>query len=202
MSIDTAFPLIRARHESLNREALRGVFTDQHADVVVAGRSLGDEWDARLARTLYVRNRNTAADVAARVAAALKGDFDPDVMDAWLTLNADMAAVGINDSTRTALSEADDKQVVFDLLLTSSLAMYAATMVTTAANFGAHDAAEKSGGSSKTWVGSGSPNSRHAVVSGETVSMSDNFSNGMAWPGDPSGGADQVANCKCSVQFN
>ena len=34
------------------------------------------------------------------------------------------------------------------------------------------------------------------------TSFSENFSNGMAWPGDPDGGADEVANCGCSVQFN
>lgn len=200
MSINAAFPLVRARHESLTREALRDVFKDQEADVVVAGRSLGDEWDARLARLIFTRNRNTAADVALKVARALKGDFDPDVMEAWLTKNAELAAASINASTRDSLSLVDDKPTVFAALLTAGASRYARSMVTTAANFGAHDAAEHVGGDrTKTWSGG---TTRHAGMNGETVSLADNFSNGLAWPGDPAGGAAEVANCGCSVTFN
>jgi hypothetical protein len=199
VSVDTTFPSIRERHIELTRAALRDVFTDQEADVVVAGRPLGDEWDARLAQVVYVRNRNTATDVALRVADALGADYDPEVMDAWLTINADLAAERINGSTRDALAGADDKTEVFRLLLESAAAQYALSMVTTAANFGAQDAAVKGGAATKTWVGG---TSRHGHMNGETVPLSENFSNGMAWPGDPDGGADEVANCGCSVQFN
>jgi hypothetical protein len=113
VSVDAAFPSVRERHAELTRAALRDVFTDQEADVVVAGRPLGDEWDARLAHVVYVRNRNTAADIALKVSAALGGDYDPEVMDAWLTANADIAAASINGSTREALAAADDKADVF-----------------------------------------------------------------------------------------
>jgi hypothetical protein len=202
MSVSAAFPLVRARHESLNRAALRDVFVDQQADVVVAGRPIDGEWDARLARVLYTRNRNTAADVGLKVARKLGGDFDPDVMDAWLTLNAEFSAAAINDATRKALADADDKDAVFGGLLSTGAAMYAASMVTTSANFGATDAARKSGGRQKTWISSGSPNSRHSGMNGESVPIGEKFSNGMDWPGDFEGGADEVANCQCSVSFD
>lgn len=203
MSVSAAFPDLRARHASLNRAALRGVFTEQQADAVVAGRPIGDEWDARLARTMYVRNMSTARDVALRVAAALGASgYDPDVMDEWLTINAEIGARAINDSTREALAAAQDKDSVFQNLLRAGVAMYAASMVTTAANFGAQDAAVKSGGRTKTWVGSGKATSRHKDVSGQTVPVEESFSNGMAFPGDWSGGADQVAGCECSLRYN
>jgi hypothetical protein len=204
VKVNAAFPLIRARHESHNRAALRDVLTDQEAEVLVAGRPLGDEWDARLATTIYTRNRSAAADVGGRVAAALRADFDPDVMDEWLTLNADFAARGINDSTRRALEAAQDdeaRQHVYDVLLSAGVAMYAASMVTTAANFGALDAAAKAGGRTKTWHYSGSPQSRHGAMDGETVPIEDTFSNGLKWPGDPQGDADDIAGCQCTVSF-
>lgn len=199
MSIDTAFPSLRERHEALTLSALRDAFTDQEADVVVAGRSLSSEWDSRLAQTVYNRNRNAAADAALRVASALGSDYDPDVMDAWLTANADIAARSINDSTRASLEGADDKSGVFALLLTSAAVQYARSMVTTAVNFGAMDAAQAGGSGSKTWAGG---TTRHRRMNGETVPLDENFSNGMAWPGDPSGGAANVANCNCSVIFD
>lgn len=199
MSVSAAYPLIRAGHESLTREALRRVFNDQKVDVVVAGRSLNEEWDAQLARVIFARNRNTAVDVGSKVAAGLRGEFNPDLMDEWLTINADLAASSINRSTRDALDSSDDKPGVFSGLLVAA-AGYATSMVTTAANFGAQDGAKQAGGRTKTWVSSGGP--RHAHMNGQSVPLSENFSNGMLWPGDPNGGAEEVANCRCTVSFD
>jgi hypothetical protein len=182
---------------------LRSVFKDQQAAVVVAGRSLSDEWDGPLARKIYTRNRNTAVDVAAQVARKLRGEFDPDVMDAWLTRNAEIAAVSINQSTRDSLDGTDDKAGVFAALLTAGAARYALSMATSAANFGAKEAALQAGGKTKTWIASGKPNSRHAGMNGQTVRLSENFSNGLAWPGDGHGGDPaQVAGCRCLLQLS
>jgi len=130
----------------------------------------------------------------------LRGEFDPDVMEAWLTRNAEIAAESINGSTREALAAAEDKAHVFAVLLGSDAARYAASMVATAANFGAKEAAGTAGARTKTWVSSGSP--RHAHMNGQTVPLGENFSNGMSVPGDPDGGADEVAGCRCSVSFD
>jgi hypothetical protein len=195
--VNTAFPAVRARHEALTKAALRDVLTDQQADVVVAGRPISPEWDARLASTLYTRNRNTAADVALKVAQRLGSDFDPDVMDEWLTRNAEIAAENINASTRDSLAIVEDKGVVFSSLLTAGVTRYARSMTTTAMNFGALDAARASGAPTKTWTGGGS---RHGSMNGETVDLGGTFSNGMAHPGDPAGGAENNANCGCSLE--
>ncbi|HEX8511091.1 MAG TPA: hypothetical protein VF635_16540 [Propionibacteriaceae bacterium] len=199
MTVNAAFPLIRERHVSLTREALRGIFRDQR-DVVLAGRSLGDEWDALLERAIFTRSRNTVADIGGQVARKFRAEFDPDVLQEWLTAIAGNAAVSINGSTRDALDGSDDHVSVFEALVAGGVARYAQTIVTTAANKGAREAAERSGGRTKTWVSSGGP--RHSGMNGQTVDIRSAFSNGMDVPGDPDGGADDVANCRCSVTFD
>ena len=41
----------------------------------------------------------------------------------------------------------------------------------------------------------------HAAMNGEKADVRARFSNGMMWPGDPAGGADNNAGCMCSVRF-
>ena len=42
----------------------------------------------------------------------------------------------------------------------------------------------------------------HAAMDGETVALSENFSNGAAWPGDGSAlGAEDLAGCNCELQI-
>jgi len=79
----------------------------------------------------------------------------------------------------------------------------ARSAVTAAANFGASEAASAGGLKTKTWrVNSSNPRDAHKAMAGETVGIRERFSNGMKWPGDPAGGADNNAGCMCSVEFN
>ena len=41
----------------------------------------------------------------------------------------------------------------------------------------------------------------HAQMNGETVPVDEPFSNGMQIPGDPAGGVDEVAACRCVVEI-
>jgi hypothetical protein len=78
----------------------------------------------------------------------------------------------------------------------------AVSAVTTASNFGSHEAANASGLRKKRWsVNSDNPRDSHAAMNGETVAIQDQFSNGLMWPGDPSGSAEDNANCQCTVDF-
>lgn len=202
MTVDASYPAVRADRERLTREALVALFADQHFDVLTARRVLGAEWDKRLARTVFDLNLTTATAVGDRVAAALGAEFNPVFLHNWLVVNAELTAVGVNDSTRAALDESEDddaKASVFEILTGSRAPQLAATMVTTSAMFGAHNGAEAAQARTKTWTGG---TTRHGRMNGETVPLSENFSNGMAWPGDPSGGAAEVANCGCSVIFH
>jgi len=75
--------------------------------------------------------------------------------------------------------------------------------VTTASMFGSAEAANAGGLRTKTWVvNSSQPRDTHLRMDGETVGIRDRFSNGLRWPGDPSGRAEENANCQCSVLWN
>jgi len=41
----------------------------------------------------------------------------------------------------------------------------------------------------------------HIAINGEVVDMNDEFSNGLTVPGDPSGDAEEVINCRCAVGY-
>lgn len=196
-------PDLRREREQVTRRALEGLFEDQQFHVLVVGGALGESWDKRLAEVIFRANFDTAAAFGERVARQFGAEFVPALMSAWMLINADMSAGRINDSTRAELGSAGDeddaREAVFRALVAAANG-YAQSMVTRSAAFGAHDAAESAGAKTKTWVSSGSP--RHAAMNGQTVLLSQNFSNGLAWPGDPAGGAEEVANCRCSVQFD
>ena len=64
------------------------------------------------------------------------------------------------------------------------------------------NAAGQNGAATKTWVSGPSPRSAHAAMNGETVAIGDVFSNGMNAPGDPAGGADEVAGCNCDLDYS
>ena len=53
----------------------------------------------------------------------------------------------------------------------------------------------------KIWVTVGDANVRdsHGSVDGEEVAINDYFSNGLKFPGDPRGSAENVINCRCSI---
>ena len=39
-------------------------------------------------------------------------------------------------------------------------------------------------------------------MNGETVRIDEVFSNGLRWPGDPVGGADNNAECHCRAEYS
>jgi HK97 family phage portal protein len=170
-----------------------------------------ERWNGELKADLYRLSRATAIVWARDVAEALDGDLDEDRMDEYLGENARIAAERINATTSDELARAlagdeprDLVRRVFEVAMGARAAQIAFTKVTNAANFGAHEGAKQSGTSKKTWqVNSGNPRSAHAELNGETVGMGKNFSNGMRWPADGTAGlgADQIANCECSVVF-
>lgn len=207
-SVDSTRPTQRAAHEEETRRALAALFNTQRSAAMSGGLDRG-VWDPRLEALVLERNSMTARDFAIAVAEEFGGDYDPAVMDEWLKANAQVTADGINTRTVERLERAAEEEQpllaigeLFTTLATVTAGVYAAGMVTTAANFGAQDAARKSGAGTKTWqVNSGNPRAQHAMMGGETVGISETFSNGMLWPGDPNGGAENNANCSCSIVF-
>lgn len=201
MRINATYPRLRQEHQRRTRDALVAVFTDQQYDVLTVGRDLTKAHDDRLTAVVFEENTVTASRFAGLVAKQLRGEFDPERMMAWLQADARSTAANINDSTRADLAERDP-ETVFDTLLTAGAARQARSMVTRTANFGAHEAVEAIRGDEarKTWIWSGK-GARHSELSGQTVPLGETFSNGMKWPGDTAGGAENVANCQCSIAF-
>lgn len=173
-----------------------------------------ERWDKELGEDLFSLASVATEDVARATLEA--AGLDPDEYDVDRTLKflnevAKSRASMINAATKTKLDEkvsSDDEEQspadVFDEAKDSRGGEIATTLITTFSSFGAHEAAQQlAPEATKTWVvTSKNPRSSHASMSGETVALSDDFSNGMAWPGDPAGGADEVAGCLCDLEIN
>jgi HK97 family phage portal protein len=78
----------------------------------------------------------------------------------------------------------------------------AATAATEARSFGGHDAAGASGLTQKVWrTGGKNPRPSHKALNGEQVAIDDVFGNGLRWPGDGLGDANETARCNCSLDY-
>lgn len=81
----------------------------------------------------------------------------------------------------------------------------ARTAMTAAQNMGRWDSYKRAEGSGiklkKQWVATLDSRTResHRMCDGETVDINAEFSCGLAYPGDPSGQAAEVANCRCTM---
>lgn len=204
---------MRDRRRTESEAALLALFDEMKSDVLArwtdgVKRLIAARWDRDLAAVILEQNVLTASEVADRVAKALGADYDPAVMTGWLEVNARISGENINahtaDQIRSQPAEITDPvSHVFGILATSDAAGIAQQMVTTSAGFAASDAATKSGATGKTWkVNSTNPRAAHARMNGQTVGIGETFSNGMQWPGDPAGGADNNARCRCSVTIH
>lgn len=170
-----------------------------------------DRWDGELGDDLY----RLAVMVSSSVAKATLDSigFSPDEFDedrtlAWLEEVSRRSASSINDTTRAKIAAAlksDDPADALDSTFAaqgSRALEVAVSTVTLLSGFASVEAARQVAPerATKTWVvTSSNPRASHAAMDGETVPLSSDFSNGMAWPGDAVGGADELANCRCSL---
>lgn len=174
-----------------------------------------DRWNTELERDLLGLNQVTAVEWATLTASQTGVDVgDVDVFEArmlpWLMEHSRIQAEGINAQVREelekALGDPDDPtgavKRLFELAVATWAVEQAVSAVTSAANFGSVEAARAGGLRSKTWrVNSGNPRPTHAALDGMTIGIRDLFPTGQRWPGDPAGGADNNANCECSIEF-
>lgn len=208
-----------AEHEKAAQQVLVRFFKRQRATVLSAlgakadGAQWWDEerWNDELSADLLALSMSVTAAVGAET---LKGlGIDPDTYSEAQTVEflkavAASRAGAINSTTRdqikAALAADTAPAHVFDVAETSRAEKGGTTLATTLAAFAVTEAAKQVGRpqTTKTWVvTSSNPRSSHAAMAGETVPVDDVFSNGMAWPGDPVAGAEEVANCMCSVEI-
>lgn len=169
-----------------------------------------ERWDRELGHDLLAWAMMVGPEVAR--ATLVKYGIDPDTFDpalaeAWYAATSTNAAKAINASTKSRVDEAlalsDPAEAkarvakVFGVVRAAALAVSAVTII---AGFSRHEAGQQSGATTKTWVTGRNPRPSHASMSGETVLLSENFSNGLAWPGD-GGDVAQVAGCNCELEL-
>jgi HK97 family phage portal protein len=136
-----------------------------------------------------------------------------DVMEPWL-LAAALHHAQLHDAAgeaaavEAAVAPPEEGGLAAALVLAGGLWAAAAltrseTAATEALSFGGHDAAEASGLGFKAWqTTSSNPRAQHAAVNGEKVPLGGVFSNGLRWPGDSTGDADETANCRCLLTYS
>jgi HK97 family phage portal protein len=219
-AIGATAPELRERHEQKWTEALTRHYRRQEAAIVsrvpkgrktdIGGVWWDDErWDSELTADLFRLNNLTAMAWAGLIAEQTGMPASEERMQAWLLEHSQVQAGYINGQTRDALEEAlrqpeplDAVKNVFNLALTVWAVRQAVSAVTSASNFGATEAAIAGGLTKKTWrVNSSNPRPSHAALNGTSVGIRDKFPNGLRWPGDPAGTAEDNAMCHCTVDF-
>ncbi len=168
-----------------------------------------DRWNNELHSDLFRLNVMTAKAWASYMADMIGTTVQEDMMLPWLDEHSRIQAEYLNATVRDAVAgalqdpePASAVKRVFELAVSVWAVREAVSAVTSAASFGSSEAARAGGLKTKTWkVNSSSPRASHSAMNGETVPIDSRFSNGMRWPGDPVGGAENNANCQCSVVF-
>lgn len=165
-------------------------------------------WDAELEADLFGLSLDLAGEYGSTVAEALGFDgLDTDMMIAWLSNSARIAAENINVTTANAigdvLTDEDPTAALsgyFDEQVDTRADVTALSRVTFVSAFIAQDVAGQAGRREKTWIVTSS-NSRHPEMDGDTAPLGEPFSNGMQYPGDATDGVDQTAGCTCLLGF-
>lgn len=214
-------PQVATETERL-RQMLVRYFGRQQAVVLTQVGALSDptleqvldraRWDDELTADLFASALTTARRSGRTAADVLDDELEQDIVDAdgiteALEESSRGMAVEINDWTSAHLADAltaEDRiaatREVFGGLLEERAGVYAQSRTTTVWNFAFGAAAGAVGAATKTWVvNSGNPRPEHAEMDGETVGISERFSNGARWPGDPALPVSERANCNCSI---
>lgn len=173
-------------------------------------------WDRELESNLAALALTMAEELGTAEAERLGSAFDLSVAEEWLRNNARIAAEKVNATTLATLideldalaeedepelSESDVLDAVFTVAAGARAAELALTRTTAVSSFARIEGAQQAGAGSKTWTVNSS-RSRHPELNGETVPLGENFSNGLAWPGDPSGSTADTAGCTCSLSID
>lgn len=169
-----------------------------------------ERWDREVSADFYALSMTTAGAYARAFAGQLAYSYDPSWMEAYLRINAKIAAENLNQSTFDQLAAAinDGESVgavkrVFEVLLTTGLLRFVSERVHALEQFAEYDVADKSGIiKTKTWVvRSGNPRDTHAALNGVIVGIRDTFPNGAMWPGDRRAGPKETSHCQCGLVY-
>jgi HK97 family phage portal protein len=173
--------------------------------VLRSAKSRGFKADARWEREIKqdlrpVLERIVIAE-GTRKATQLGGEFDKDYTEHYLDAAAENTARNVTAFAEDAVKRhTNDEGKVDEAALNTALSGIALKtakgMATNLVSFARESAAKQTGTATKTWVVT-TDNSRHPELDGETVKLSEPFSNGLMYPGDPSGDQEETAQCQC-----
>jgi SPP1 gp7 family putative phage head morphogenesis protein len=147
--------------------------------------------------------------------------FDPfaDYVQKWLkahaaesvvsvsgTLKDDMGLL-ITKATEDGLSVQQIASVIRNYYDDRSYSMamrIARTETASAAGYAQHQTALDLGYTKKLWISARDSRTRdsHARMDGESKDINSRYSNGLMYPGDPSGSAGEVINCRCTETWS
>lgn len=168
-------------------------------------------WVAELTAELFSLGLSVTERAAKAVLRGLSLDpdgYDVDRTQGWLQGHAHHVAELVETDTArdltAALGEPDPQRAVADLFdgYATTRAPVVATSETTAlSGFATQEAVEKAGvAASKTWrTTSKSPRPSHARISGESVPVGAEFSNGAQFPGDRTLPPNERMGCRCEM---
>lgn len=216
--------LLKARANDDHRKTLEKTLTrffDRQGKVVLSAIGAGaDWWDEERWNRELTKDLHTAAlsvsTLLGRAEARALG-YDPDEeysaerTAAFLEAVSERYARNINTTTKKHLDaevdaeDGDPSQVFSSDAAESRVSGVAAGVTTFLAGFATVEAAKQIGENhgkepTKTWVAGVNPRPEHAVMDGETIPLSEDFSNGQPWPG--SGGDVSDAGCNCALVIN
>lgn len=167
-----------------------------------------ERWNREVADDFYGLSYETVMEWARYVAKMLDITLAEEEMLPWVRENARIAAEYANAVTREQLEGAlreDDPGAavrrVFELAVGVRAGQFALSRVTGLIGFGTQEAARQGGLRTKTWRTGKNPRDTHAAMNGVTVWIRDTFPNGLRWPGDSRGSADETAGCNCDLVY-
>lgn len=175
-------------------------------------KKFGDDLDKNFKAAILAGAKKGIADIGAES----EFDLNSPLVQAFLQDKEFKFTFAVNNTTekklRTELTaglEADETieqlsrrvQKVFGFADEVRAPRIAATEVNTSVNFGVHDAYRQSDiVQQKNWLSQRDGNVRDSHnIDFEIVNLSELFSNGLMYPGDPNGDASEIINCRCTT---
>jgi HK97 family phage portal protein len=159
-------------------------------------------------------------DFGAQTAADIGSVFSPttDRVKEWLRKHAaesvtSIASTNLDEVRAVIVKGAEDgltnRQIATQLRefyedrSVSKAMRVARTEIASAAGFGQHESAKQGGKDTHKWLSSRDDRVResHSDIDGEERPLGEEYSNGLLYPGDPSGEPEEMINCRCVEQY-
>jgi len=211
------YPELDTEYQEKWRKLLVDVFTRQR-DAVLPKAKMDrlnvlwdkDRWDREVAEDFLELTNETAWAFADAFSGELGAGYKREQMEEWLHENARIAAEYINDGTYEDLEKALQAENPTDAIkevFAAALAVRAVklaeerqAMIESYVEAKIADAVDQVVG--KIWTTTSSnPRPDHKRLNGEYVEKRGVFSNGLKYPRDYKGKADDNANCQCKVKW-